>query len=69
MKICYITYTDVAYWAEYATHAHKFIVVKKQCERLMGALNKKPTVEQIDEFGRRYKISWNSDHSFDLIPA
>lgn len=68
MKKCFVTYDDVAYWAEYATFAHKFMVVKKQCDKLMGATSKKPTAEQIAEFGKRYCIAWHADDSFDLIP-
>lgn len=68
MKKCTITYDDVAFWAEYAAHAHKFIIVKKQCERLMGATAKKPSAEQLSEFSKRYCIIWNVDDSFDLIP-
>lgn len=68
MKKCIITYEDVVYWADNATHAHKFLVVKKQCDRLMGATIKKPAAEQIAEFGKRYCIAWNADDSFDLMP-
>lgn len=64
----FVKYEDVAYWAENAAHAHKFIVTKKHCERLMGA-TKKPTDEQIRLFDKRYKIAWNDDDSFDLIPV
>lgn len=61
-------YDDVAFWAENATHSHKFIIVKKQCEKLMGVATKKPTADQINEFNMRYSIVWNADDSFDLIP-
>ena len=68
MKKCLITYDDVAFWSDNAAHAYKFIVVKKQCEKLMGMTGKKPTVEQLAEFKKRYCIAWNADDSFDLIP-
>lgn len=68
MNKCTISYDDVAFWAEYATHNHKFVVVKKQCEKLMGAATKKPQPDQINEFNKRYRISWNLDDSFDLMP-
>lgn len=68
MKNNNIKYQDVAFWAEYATHAHKFVVVKKQCDKLMGATVKKPNEEQINEFNARYNILWNDDDSFDLVP-
>jgi hypothetical protein len=58
----------VAFWAENAAHAHKFIIVKKQCEKLMGMTTKKPSAEQLSEFGKRYCIIWNADDSFDLMP-
>jgi hypothetical protein len=69
MKKCTVTYDDVAFWAENAAHAHKFIIVKKQCEKLMGSTTRKPTAEIVSEFGRRYNIIWNTDDSFDLIPV
>ena len=68
MKKCIVTYNDIAYWADNAAHAHKFMVVKKQCDKLMGASSKKPADEQIEEFSKRYCIAWNVDDSFDLIP-
>ena len=68
MKRCAVTYDDVAFWAENAAHAHKFIIVKKQCEKLMGSLSKKPAAELVNEFNKRYCIIWNADDSFDLMP-
>lgn len=69
MKKNSIAYDDVVFWSENAAHSHKFIVVKKQCEKLMGVTAKKPTAEQVSEFSKRYHIIWNDDDSFDLMPA